>query len=424
MENKDQNTVYEADPISEIGLDKQLREIYSAKHLSRLEVLRLFKPILKLREMEQEKMFRSAQGAFQHMENPLDEIGMFLSGYLLEKEISESQINDLQKQSKKILQAIQQNNGLQKAVLDIDQILFVSFGLKEDNNKDDSFGQVLIQFGCDYAKSNNLKIDFSDLAPQIKRYQNAASRSRERLMEGLQQYIVKIARETYPNRGVPFEDLIQEGNIGLMKAIDKFEPSRGNALITYATDWIHQTMSRACTNNGSLEKYHTRIPCHMYLAIGKVQKAFPILQKELGREPTAKELVEKCSKVTLLQVKTALEVLSRSTFSLDAQTQNDDSDTSMGDFIPDTRASDPLVKALQGEQRERMLKIFNTLGEEEKQIISMRLDLEERGKPYTQEEVCNQLGIKKSKMLNVQNRAYNRMLAALGNPSSIENELL
>lgn len=239
--------------------------------------------------------------------------------------------------------------------------------------------------------------------------------ARERLINGVQPYVVKLARG-YEGRGVPLEELIQEGNIGVLTAIERFDIGKGFAFLTFADDWIHQRMRRACTDRGSLEKYHMRMPCHMYMTIGRVQKVLPTLQEELGREPTPTEIVQRlddlhavATTTTENQVVTALEVLSRSTMSLDQHLTGEESDMSIGDGIADAQSPDIVDDMNSVPKADALWGAFEQLGEEERAVLSMRLGLGEDGKKYTQAETCEILGIRKSRLVTLQKRGLAKM---------------
>lgn len=254
------------------------------------------------------------------------------------------------------------------------------------------------------------------LFKQIAKGGAAERLARERLIEGVGQYVLRVAR-SYEGRGVPLEELVQEGNMGVLRAIGLYQPEKGYAFLTYADDWIRQRMSRACTDRGSLEKYHMRMPCHMYMAIGRVQKALPRLQDELGREPSVEELVERLAQLyptrtSASQVEMALTVLARSTLSLDSQWSGEDSEVSVGESIADEQAAQPLEDLASQEARQAIWKAFSQLDSEEQEVLHLRLRLDGKGRKFTQEQVCEKMGIKKSRLAAIQNRALAKLRAS------------
>lgn len=246
-----------------------------------------------------------------------------------------------------------------------------------------------------------------------------ADAARARLVEGVQKYVVRVAR-TFEGRGVELEDLIQEGTLGVLRAIEKFDPTQGNAFLTYADDWIKQRMQRACNNLGSIEKYQTRVPCHQYMANGRAQKLLPILQEELGREPTPEEIAKRDAEehngrgMSVSQAQWALTLLSRSIVPLDAQWAGDDSDVNLGEAIADDQALDPEKEMLAADRRAMIWRAFNELNEQEQQVLQMRLGLNPDDRKYTQDEVCKTLNIRKSTLVAIQKRALNQLAASPG----------
>lgn len=296
---------------------------------------------------------------------------------------------------------------------------FIIEDLEDEGSADDDDIGFARQLREIYNKPVLRKGEDRELFREIQKGGAAAERAKQRLIEGVQQYVVKKAR-AFQGRGVPLEDLIQEGNMGVLTAIEKFDPSKGFAFLTYADDWIGQRMSRACTDRGSLEKYHMRMPCHMYMAIGRVQKYLPILEEQLGRRPTPEELSEydarqrkkKENAISPSQAEMALEVLSRSTVSLDANWTNDDSEVSLAEAIADDRAADPLDDITSEEQRKLIWDAFNKLDDDERQVLSMRLGLNPQRKKYKQTEVCQVLNIRRSRLVSLEKRAKAKLKAS------------
>lgn len=393
---------------NDIGFSRQLREIYETSLLSKGEVIHLFQTINAYRRLQQQLELVKAQEAVKGRGDDLfNALELFLGDHLPDQEATEDMIEAIQA-------TIQASQDLYEAEDEIQRILSQSVDGEEDGNIA-ILSSELVSL-CAQAAPGDFTPSES-LVGELRSQEAQASRAKQRLMAGVQQYVVKIARR-YMGRGLPLDDLVQEGNIGLMKAIDKFDPDRGFAFLTYANDWIKQSMGRACTNYGSQEKYQMRIPCHMYMAIGRVRKHWYPLSDELEREPNAEEISERCD-ISLAQAQAALEVLSRSSFSLDANTKAEDSDSTVADFIPDEQCVDPLTAALEDDQNGRLSQAFRQLTEEEQKILLMRLDLGDRGKPATQETVCRELGIKKSRMLNIQRRALNKLRASLENQKAL-----
>lgn len=234
-----------------------------------------------------------------------------------------------------------------------------------------------------------------------------AESKRVRLLQGVRPYVLKTAK-SYEGRGVPLADLVQEGEIGVLRAIDKFDLAKGFRFLTYSDDWIRQGMSRACTDKGSIEVHGMRTPCHAYMAIGRVAKHLPALQDELGREPTVEELAKKVKR-SEAQVRTALEVLNRQMTSMDAQFTQDDSEVSLGEAIADEQALDPVAEVVDSERRQQIWAAFNELDELEKRVLVMKYQLD--GKRWTLPKMCEELGMTKSRLSTIAKNAESKLRA-------------
>jgi RNA polymerase primary sigma factor len=262
-----------------------------------------------------------------------------------------------------------------------------------------------------------------------------AARARARLVDGVSQWVVKVAR-SYEGRGVELQDLIQEGMDGVVYAIGKFDPARGFRFMTYADDWIRQRMSRACTNLGSVDRHGYRLPDHMYMAVGRVQKEAPKLQDLLGREPTVDELAE-ATKLKPATVETAQDLISRSLVSMDDNWGGDeDSGAAVHETIADDQACRPLDDIVTEEVRDAVWSVYQQLSEEEQQVLAMRNAVEVpglklpdgviAGQKYTEAQACAALGLGKSRLVTIQRRARAKLRASdvLGDLATevLENE--
>ena len=213
--------------------------------------------------------------------------------------------------------------------------------------------------------------------------------------------VVSVAKKYHKNVGMSFLDIVQEGNIGLMKSVDKYDPSTGYRFSTYATWWIRQTISRAITNQSNT----IRIPAHMFDIQSKVSKASQRLHSELGREATAHEIAKDLN----ISVEKVEEVyhLVHSPMSLD-YTVGEDDDTSVGDLIADNNTISPEEMAIQQERREGVLKVLSTLAEKEKEVIMMRFGLDD-GEPKTLEEVGKIYGVTKERIRQIEIKALRKL---------------
>ena len=171
-------------------------------------------------------------------------------------------------------------------------------------------------------------------------------------------------------------------------------------------------MLRANEREGSIERYQMRIPCHQYMANGRVQKHIESLRDELGREPTPEELAKRAKLQNVQQAEMAIELLNRSFVWLDAQRPSDDSEVTVAEAIADPQALEPEKEVDDAERRATVWQVFSQLSEDERQVLTMRHGLGKDGRKYTQEEVCKEMGIKKSRLVSLQKSAIRQLRAA------------
>ncbi|MCL4157935.1 UNVERIFIED_CONTAM: hypothetical protein GTU68_042482 [Idotea baltica] len=217
--------------------------------------------------------------------------------------------------------------------------------------------------------------------------------------------VVKIARE-YSNYGVPLADLISEGNIGLMKAVEKFDPEKGGKLSTYAAWWIKQSIKRALSNQGKT----IRLPVHLVDKLARVRRITAILAEELGREPTDDELVEELGipRQKLAMLKQA----SQRPTSLDAPV-SDEAGITYAEMISDESAENPLESLANKNYHGELEDLLKLLNERETSIIDQRFGLNGK-KPLTLEEIGRDFGVSRERIRQLQNSAIAKMKRALG----------
>ena len=239
------------------------------------------------------------------------------------------------------------------------------------------------------------------LAGQIKR---GNKKAREKMITANLRLVVKIAHD-FGNYGLPLLDLISEGNIGLMKAVERFDPKKGGKLSTYASWWIKQSIKRALANQSKT----IRLPVHLVDKIGKIRRVAAQMTEELGHEPTTEELAEELG-LPVAKVAHLKNVAVRPA-SLDAKISTDD-DTAFGDLVGDDRAEDPFEalrdKDLQGEVGD----LLDALDPRERKIISFRFGLD-GGRERTLEEVGHKFGVTRERIRQLQNIALLKMRKAL-----------
>lgn len=212
--------------------------------------------------------------------------------------------------------------------------------------------------------------------------------------------VVSVAKK-YQNCGMPFLDLIQEGNLGLMKAASKYDGSKGFRFSTYATYWIRQAISRALGEQSRA----IRIPSNMLELLSKVKKAKAELMQTNGIEPSEKEIADHIG-ADLDKVQTVLD-LAQVTTSLDTPV-DDEGETCIGDLIADNSAENPLSKLLREANSQIIQSVLNTLPPREAEILRMRFGID-REKPMTLEEVGQHYGLTKERIRQVENKAIRKL---------------
>lgn len=235
-------------------------------------------------------------------------------------------------------------------------------------------------------------------------------RARARMIESNLRLVVKIAKD-YANYGVPLVDLISEGNIGLIRAVEKFDPKKGGKLSTYAAWWIKQSIKRALANQGKT----VRLPIHLVDKLARVRRISALMAEDLGREPTDSELSEELG---IPREKLALLLqASKQNRSMD-ETTHDNSIVSFGEVIADDRAIDPLEALSQKNGLDELDLVLDTLNERETEIIGARFGLNGK-RILTLEEIGRDFGVSRERIRQIQNVALNKMQKALTKKNAI-----
>lgn len=357
-------------------------------------------PAKNYKSLEEIKQYLLEQSKKENEINEKDVIDIATKNHLSEDE-EEDLFNWIQENDEILMSGEDEEDELDEEDEDEDED-------DEEEDSEETSSQVERKKSFDSMKAYLQEIGAVDrLSPEEeieigRRAAQGDSEAKEIMINANLRLVVAMARK-FLNRGLSYQDLIQEGNIGLMRAVEKFDPDKGFRFSTYATWWIRQSLTRAIAD----QSRDIRIPVHTTEQIYKIKKIQRELFQEFNREPTPEEIAEKIPGMDAAKVTDLLSV-SQDTISLESPT-GDEEDSTLGDFIKDDSIKGPEDVFKSEALKDQIDKVLKELPEREEAIVRMRFGLDGTGTVKTLDEVGKIYGITKERVRQIENKAMRRL---------------
>ncbi|MEE0558919.1 MAG: sigma-70 family RNA polymerase sigma factor [Bulleidia sp.] len=357
-------------------------------------------PAKNYKSLEEIKQYLLEQSKKENEINEKDVIDIATKNHLSEDE-EEDLFNWIQENDEILMSGEDEEDELDEEDEDEDED-------EEEDDSEDTSSQVDRKKSFDSMKAYLQEIGAVDrLTPEEeieigRRAAQGDPEAKEIMINANLRLVVAMARK-FLNRGLSYQDLIQEGNIGLMRAVEKFDPDKGFRFSTYATWWIRQSLTRAIAD----QSRDIRIPVHTTEQIYKIKKIQRELFQEFNREPTPEEIAEKIPGMDAVKVTDLLSV-SQDTISLESPT-GDEEDSTLGDFIKDDSIKGPEDVFKSEALKDQIDKVLKELPEREEAIVRMRFGLDGTGTVKTLDEVGKIYGITKERVRQIENKAMRRL---------------
>lgn len=357
-------------------------------------------PAKNYKSLEEIKQYLLEQSKKENEINEKDVIDIATKNHLSEDE-EEDLFNWIQENDEILMSGEDEEDELDEEDEDEDED-------EEENDSEETSSQVDRKKSFDSMKAYLQEIGAVDrLTPEEeieigRRAAQGDPEAKEIMINANLRLVVAMARK-FLNRGLSYQDLIQEGNIGLMRAVEKFDPDKGFRFSTYATWWIRQSLTRAIAD----QSRDIRIPVHTTEQIYKIKKIQRELFQEFNREPTPEEIAEKIPGMDAAKVTDLLSV-SQDTISLESPT-GDEEDSTLGDFIKDDSIKGPEDVFKSEALKDQIDKVLKELPEREEAIVRMRFGLDGTGTVKTLDEVGKIYGITKERVRQIENKAMRRL---------------